>query len=192
MENAFISKLFSLNAQQKFQIVGSHRPAIMRHKDGLYAISGSKWIKLPEWVKSIDQLDWHPDFDTFEASLEPFNFEEYELHKTMLATNDKYKRNWQLYVQQQYLTKHGIDTVPKQYKNLHQINLQSLVALRHKSSNVQKQQIVEYVTSSKGDTQYKLVYDPNTAMCTCTCKGFEFRHTCKHVTQFMNNLYANK
>ena len=194
MEALNIQTLNDLPIQRpKHVIVGHLQPAFFRNSQGkLIAATGDAWHELPEHVKTLDDIKFVPDFETFACQFEPFDFEQWSLHRDMLKTNSDYYKLFKLFLQQQYLKLHQIDLVPDNCKFLPDVTMEQVIAFRH---NITKPvndsmdaKVTKQVQSSKGNETYTVSFNMTTGVGHCTCKGFEFRKTCKHVTELIKSL----
>lgn len=178
----------------KHIIIGHHNPAIFRNLAGkLMATTGDAWHELPEHVQSLSDIKFIPDFETFSCQFEPFDFEQWTLHREMLKSNSDYHKLFKLFLQQQYLKQHQIDLIPDNCKFLPDVKMEQIVAFRNNLIKpIDEQIITKQVQSSKGNATYTVSFNMTTGVGHCTCKGFEFRKTCKHVTQLINDLKNDK
>ena len=174
----------------KHLIIGHLQPALFRNSQGkLIAATGDAWHELPDYVLSLDDIKFVPDFETFACQFEPFDFEQWTLHRDMLKTNSDYRKLFKLFLQQQYLKLHQIDLIPDNCKFLQDVTMEQVIAFRHNITKPVNDSIVtKQVQSSKGNETYTVSFNVITGESHCTCKGFEFRKTCKHVTSLINEL----
>ena len=181
----------------KHLIIGHHNPGLFRNSQGkLMATTGDAWHELPEHVKSLDDIKFVPDFETFACQFEPFDFEQWSIHRDMLKSNSDYRKLFKLFLLQQYLKLHQIDLVPDNCKFLPDVTMEQIVAFRN---NITKPvndsmdaKVTKQVQSSKGNETYTVSFNMTTGIGHCTCKGFEFRKTCKHVTELIKLLKNDK
>lgn len=174
----------------KHIIIGHHNPAIFRNSAGkLMATTGDAWHELPEHVQSLSDIKFVPDFETFACQFEPFDFEQWTLHREMLKSNSDYHKLFKLFLQQQYLKHHQIDLVPDNCKFLPDVTMEQIVAFRNNITKPVNDSIVtKQVQSSKVNETYTVSFNMTTGIGHCTCKGFEFRKTCKHVNELIASL----